>query len=222
MPVKQTGKASEPELIDRYEDGIGWLAYPEEGMQRASHALRASGEVYLVEPLDIPELESVIEDLGPIAGVVVLLARHQRDAVRIARRLDVPIHVPAWVDIDDADDVTIERHTDTLADTEFAIEQIVDWPGWREAALYDGETLVVPEAVGTGPFFLAPGERLGVQSVLRLTPPRALEQFEPERILVGHGRGIDTDATAALGEALDGSRRNAPAAWMGAVRSIMG
>jgi hypothetical protein len=222
VPVKQSGEARDPELIDRYEDGIGWLAYPEEGMQRASHALRASGEVYLVDPLDVPELESVLEDLGPVAGIVVLLARHQRDAVRIARRLEVPIHLPAWVDIDEAGDVPIERHTDTLAGTDFAIEQIVDWPGWREAVLYDGETLVVPEAVGTGPFFLAPGERLGVQSVLRLTPPRALRQFDPERILVGHGRGIHTDASAALADALDGSRRNAPGVWLDALRSMIG
>jgi hypothetical protein len=87
-------------------------------------------------------------------------------------------------------------------------------PLWREAALYreaDG-TLVVPDSVGTAPYFRAPGERLGVSPYQRLWPPRrALGGLDPDRVLVGHGTGVFDDAASALVDALAGARRRAPA-----------
>ena len=83
--------------------------------------------------------------------------------------------------------------------------------GRREAALFDGRTLVVPEAVGTSDFFMVGSERLGVHPVLRLTPPRRqLGNLDPERVLVGHGEGVMADGSGALASALARSRRNAP------------
>jgi hypothetical protein len=97
-------------------------------------------------------------------------------------------------------------------------------PPWQEVGLYhevEG-TLVVPEAVGTASFFCAPGERLGVHPMLRPAPPkRAFSGLEPERVLVGHGAGVSTDATAALRDALDNARSNLPAAYVGALRELL-
>ncbi|PSP89123.1 hypothetical protein BRC90_05655 [Halobacteriales archaeon QS_4_69_34] len=43
MPAKVTSRASEYRVIDRFPGGVGWIAHPEETMQRASHALVADG-----------------------------------------------------------------------------------------------------------------------------------------------------------------------------------
>jgi hypothetical protein len=207
VPRKQTGPATDYEVIDHFEEGIGWIAHPEEGMRRASHALAVDGDVYLIDPVSIPDLTEVVESLGTVAGVVLLLDRHARDATSIARQFEVPIHLPARVDIDP--DIEIRRHDRRFADTGYEIIETVDWPGWREASLFDGETLVVPEAVGTAPFFTVGEEPLGVQPVLRLTPPSALRGLEPQRILVGHGAGVHENAAHALDRALSTARRYA-------------
>jgi hypothetical protein len=74
---------------------------------------------------------------------------------------------------------------------------------WHEVALWFTEqrTLVCADAVGTAQYYRAPGERLGVSPLLRLTPPRRLLAVEPDHVLVGHGEGIH-DAAAALREAV--------------------
>ncbi len=85
---------------------------------------------------------------------------------------------------------------------------------WREAALWwpAERTLVVAEAIGTNPFFAAGGDPAGVHLLLRLPPPReALGRFEPEHLLVGHGRGVHGPAaTEALRRALEHSRSGLP------------
>ena len=59
----------------------------------------------------------------------------------------------------------------------------------------------------------APGERLGVSPLLRLTPPRRLLAVEPDHVLVGHGEGIHEEAAEALGEAVTLARRRTPS-WV--------
>ena len=101
---------------------------------------------------------------------------------------------------------------------------MVDNRFWQEAALYDPaeDTLLVPESVGTAAYFLAGNEQLGVHPMRRAVPPREqLGDFAPERILVGHGHGITTDATAALEEALEHSRRRMPRVYAGMVRQFL-
>lgn len=221
MPVKQTGTADGYREIDRFDTGVGWIAHPDEAMQRASHALSVDEGVYLIDPLNIPDLEELIGDLGEVAGIVVLLDRHGRDAIELARKYEVPIHLPAEVNLDVPADVTVERHDRTLANTEYELLEVVDWPGWRETALFDGETFIVPEAVGTADFFGTGEQALGVQAVLRMTPPKALRGLDPDRILVGHGEGVHADASEALQRALDHSRRTAPRAWLGMARGLL-
>jgi hypothetical protein len=185
-------------------------------MERASHALVADGGVWVVDPVDFPGLDDVLADLGPVVGVAVLFNWHARDAGAVAARHDVPVHLPAWVTgVADRVHATVERFEESLGDTGYRALPITRHRLWREAALYrerDG-TLLVPDSVGTAPYFRAPGERVGVSPYQRLWPPRrVLGALEPERLLVGHGEGVLEDASTALDDALAGARRRAPAA----------
>jgi len=195
------------------DGGAVWIAYPEEGMQRASAALAIDGDVWVVDPVDTADLDDLLGTLGEVRGVVVLLDRHWRDADDVAARHDVPVSVPDWFDGVPALDADLQRFGDRLPDTDFRARRVVDNRFWQEAALFDGETLVVPEAVGTAEYFTAGDERLGVHPVLRVRPPRGpLGGLGPERIVVGHGEGLAEDATPALAAALSNARRGAPAA----------
>jgi hypothetical protein len=221
-------KGGTPDLrtVAEWDGGLTWQAYPDEEMQRASHALVAGDDVWVVDPVDAPGLDDLLAGLGSVAGVVVGLDRHKRDCAAVARRHDVAVHVPERMDgVAGGLDAPVERFGRTLADTGFDAITVRDssLPPWQEVALFDGETLVVPEAVGTAPYYLAGDERLGVHPMLRLTPPtRALSGLRPERVLSGHGGPVETDGAAALREALDGARRNAPAAYAGALRRLIG
>ncbi|WP_459193800.1 hypothetical protein [Halosimplex sp. J119] len=213
MPMKATGRASSWREIDEWDGGMGWIAHPDEKMQRASHALVDGDDVWLVDPIDVEGLDERLADLGTVRGVVVLLDRHTRDSAAIARRHDVPVYVPAWMD-DVRNDLgtRVEPIRRGLPDSDYDLHRLVDNRFWKEAFLYDehSKTLVVPEAVGTPSYFRAGMERLGVHPMLRMLPPRSLGRFAPERILVGHGHGVFEDAAGALAEALDSSRWRAP------------
>jgi hypothetical protein len=87
------------------------------------------------------------------------------------------------------------------AETPFALPSVVSFPGWHERALWweEGRVLAVADALGTRPYFVRPGDELGVHPFLRLTPPKKLGAYAPEHILVGHGKGVHGDgARAAL------------------------
>lgn len=223
MTMKASGAGDEPREIDRWDGGVGWLAHPDESMRRASHALAVDGEVWVVDPVDAAGVDDRLAEFGTVRGTVVLLDRHKRDAAEIARRHDAPVYVPAWMDGVAADlDAPVERFDRELPETGYRVRRVVDWPIWQEAALFDGETLVVPEAVGTAPYERTGGERLGVHPALRLLPPRrALGGLSPERIVVGHGEGIFEDAPGALADALRGARRRAPHLYADTARRML-
>jgi len=176
-------------------DGFGWIV--DEAMTRASHALAADGMVWLVDPLDWSEAIDRARGLGEPAGVIQLLDRHDRDCAALASRLGVP-HLVA---------------PDEIPDSPFTCVPIMRRKHWRESALWwpGARTLVTADALGTNGFYTAGKAPLGVHVLLRLTPPKALGAFEPERILVGHGEGVTGGHTAdALREALRTSRRGLP------------
>jgi hypothetical protein len=180
---------------DRAAHGFGWMA--EEAMTRTSHALAADGEVWLVDALDWPEAVDRAQKLGEPAGVIQLLDRHDRDCAALAARLGVP-HVVA---------------PDELPASPFEFVPIMRRKRWRESALWwpETRTLVTADALGTNRFYTAGRAPLGVHLFLRLTPPRTLGAFEPDRILVGHGEGLHGPGTGnALRDALRTSRRGLP------------
>ncbi|WP_144903832.1 DUF4336 domain-containing protein [Halobellus captivus] len=227
MPMKG-GDSDEYREIDRWDGGVGWVAYPEETMQRASHALVGDGGgVWVIDPVDTPDIDALIAEFGDVAGVVVGLDRHTRDAAAFARRHDASVYVPRWMTgVADEIDAPVERFDTELGGSGFEAFRIKDstLPPWQEVGLYhpDEGTLVVPEAVGTVAYFCAPGERLGVHPMLRPMPPRrVLSGFDPERVLVGHGAGVTSDASSALRDALANARTNLPGAYGRALKEML-
>lgn len=229
--MKADGEADLHE-IDRFDRGVGWIAYPDEAMERASHAVAVPNEetdtddVWVIDPVDAPGLDDLLGEFGTVAGVVVGLDRHKRDSAAIATRHDVPVYVPEWMSgVADDLDAEVERFGSRLADTGFEAFRIRDSsvPPWQEVGLFDGETLVVPESLGSASYFRGDRERLGVHPMLRLTPPtEALSGLNPERVLVGHGVGVLDNAAVALEDALSGSRRKAPGLYAKTLRSALG
>ena len=225
MTVRPDERAEGVREIDRFEGGVGWIAHPDERMQRASHVLSAGGESWVVDPVDGDGVDELLADVGPVGGVVVTLSRHTRDAAAVAARHEVPVYLPDWFEgVAEDLDAPVVRFGSELAGTGIEAHPVYNNRLWQEVALYDPQygTLLVPESVGTAAFFLAGDERLGVHPVLRALPPRdALGGFAPERVLVGHGEGVVGDATEALREALAGARRRTPRLLAGAIRTAL-
>lgn len=183
-------------FIDEHDGILGWI---ESGkMRRTSHALAADGRVWLVDPVDGDGLDERVRALGEPAGVIQLLDRHGRDSSALASRYRVPLHV-----------VPTE-----ISDSPFEFRDILRRRLWSEAALWwpERRALVCADAIGTNPYFRTGADELaGVHPLLRLFPPRALADLEPQHLLVGHGEGIHGDAaTAALREAISTARRRLP------------
>ncbi|WP_335998963.1 hypothetical protein [Halorientalis halophila] len=216
MPMKGSGAATEYREIDRREHGVGWLAYPNERMQRASHAFEVDGDVWVVDPVDVEGLDELLAEFGEVAGVLTLLDRHKRDSAAIANRHDVAVHVPDWMDgVAEELDAPVERIHVELDDTGVGVHKLVDNRFWQEAvvSIEEQDTLIVPESVGTASYFLSATEKLGVHPMLRLKPPTKLRRFSPDRVLVGHGAGVHEDAAEHLHEAVSGSRSRTPALY---------
>lgn len=211
--------------IDRLDGGVGWLAHPEEPLARASHALVVDGEVWVVDPVDAPGVDDLLADLGDVAGAVVGLDRHMRDAAAIANRHGVSVHFPRLLrGTADRLDAPTEVFDGELGDTGYRAITVVDNRFWREVALHDptSGTLLVPEAVGTTRHYVVGRERLGVHPALRLRPPRrALSGLDPDRILVGHGAGVQANAGGAMADALRRARRNAPRLYLKALGGLL-
>ena len=165
-------------------------------MRRAAHALRDGERVWLVDPFEDEAALAAAAELGRPAGVIQLIDRHNRDSSGIAQRLEVP----TW------------RLPPAVPESPFEVFPVVQQRWWQEVALWweQERALVVAEAVGTAPVF-ALGRRLGVHPLLRLTPPRAaLTRHRPERLLVGHGEPLMSDAATALDDALAAARGDIP------------
>ena len=187
---------------DETSFGLGWIAPEPALLERASHALRADGRVWLVDPVDGDGVEGLIRALGEPAGVVQLVDRHARDCAALAARLGVPHHRVPF---------------EGIPGSPFEVRPVLNVPGWREAALWwpAERVLVCTEALGTASYFRAPGEALAVHPFLRPYQPRGLRDMArclaPRHVLVGHGEGIHGDGAAAgLLEAVMGARRTAP------------
>ena len=225
MPMKGSGQ-TEPAVVDEFDGGVGWLAYPDERMRRASHAIAVDGDVWVLDPVDAPGVDDLIAGVdGEIAGTVVCLGRHTRDADAIAARHDVPVYVPDWMtDVASKIDAPVERFGRRLGGFRALTVKNSSLPPWQEVGLHDAEggTLYVAETLGTAPHMVARGERLGVHPMFRLTPPRRpFRGLDPDRVLVGHGRGVLGGGGDAIRSALASSRSKAPSLFAKVLRSSL-
>lgn len=194
-------------LIDRTPIGITWVI--DEPMTRASHAILADGRVWIIDPVDDPEALAEAAELGEPAAVIQLLDRHNRDSVAVADRLGVDLI----------------RLPETLDGSPFEVIDVIDSAIWKEKALWwqEEQVLVVAEAVGTNRFYRPASAGAGIHLGLRLAPPRkALGSYLPQHLLMGHGGPIHGhQATLALQEAMDRSRRDFPGALVGAPAAFL-
>ncbi|HEX2502872.1 MAG TPA: hypothetical protein VHK00_02930 [Miltoncostaeaceae bacterium] len=182
----------------RHEWGIGWIAARPAWMLRASHALAHDGGVWLVDPVDGEGLDGRLAELGRVRGVIQLLDRHGRDCAALAARHGVPL---------------LRTPFDRVPGAPFEPVAVLHRPGWSETALWwpGRRALVVPESLGTAPYYPAPGEPLGVHPLLRLTPPRTLLGFDAAHLLTGHGAPLEgPDVGERVRRAIDRSRRDIP------------
>jgi hypothetical protein len=209
-------------------EGFGWVAYPDEPGRRVSHAVRGADDgVWVFDPLDAPGIDERIAALGDVAGVVVCADYHARDAGAFARRHDVPVSVPTWLDrVAGRVDAPVERIADGIAG--FELRRLRPLWAWHEVVAFrpsDG-TLYVPDFLTTQETFRVDGERVGMPTVSRLRPPvDAFADWSPERVLLGHGEGVFEDATPALDDALANARSRFPRALVsnlpGEARSML-
>jgi len=192
-------------VIDELDIGFGWIEAAR--MQRTSHALRADGRVWIVDPIDGDGVDERIRSLGEPTGVIQLLDRHNRDCAKFASRFGVPLYVvPA-----------------ALPEAPFELLPVVRNRWWREIALWwpERRVLACADALGTTPFHRAGGEGVGVHPFLRLLPPRSLRGLPVEHLLVGHGEGLHGEGTAAaVDDALRLARRRIPR-WVAGVPGIV-
>jgi hypothetical protein len=192
--------------VEEHALGLTWIV--PEPMERALHALVDDGRVWFVDPLDDPGLAEATK-LGEPAAVLQLLDRHNRDCVAIAARLGVPhLKVP-----------------DAVPDSPFEAIAAVRVPGWKETALWwpARRALVVAEALAANPMHTGGRQRVGVHLFLRAWPPGVLRRYEPEHLLLGHGRGSHgPQAAAELQGAYARARRDIPRVLLGLPGALRG
>jgi len=187
-----------PHAVKTYDEhplGLSWIL--DEPMQRASHALLVDGRVWLVDPVAVPEAIERATALGPPAGVLQLLDRHNRDCRALAARLGVPhLRVP-----------------DLVPDTPLEAIRAVRVRRWRETALWWPEraTLVVAEVVGANDLYAGGAGGVGMHPILRPFAPGVLRGYQPDHLLMGHGAGVHGPAAAEqLERAHHRARRDIP------------
>lgn len=210
----------DPELhvVDEFEGGVGWQIHPAESLARTSHALQTDDGLWILDPLDAPGVDDLLAEYGDVAGVAICSSWHARDAEVFARRYDVPVSIPTWMQrVPERVEAPIERFSGTLGDSAYELRKSTPLPSWQEAMLYrpsDG-TLYVPESIGTAELFIVGSETVGVSIYRRLLPPRSeLGDLVPTRLLFGHGDGVEDDAGRQLADALATARKRAPRAFL--------
>lgn len=205
-------------VVDRWDGGVGWIAHPGEASRRASHAVVEpdSDDVWLFDPIDAPGVHDLVgeQSVGSVAGVAVLSDYHVRDAERLADRFGVPVTVPTGLDRAAARvDGPVERTDGPIAG--FDLHVLKPLHAYREAVAYraSDRTLYVPDLLCSCEAFRVGDERLGMNTLSRLRPPREpFASVEPARIVLGHGEGVFEDAPAALADAIGNARRRFPLA----------
>jgi hypothetical protein len=180
---------------DDFPFGFSW--FPDESLTRTAHAIDTGDGVWLIDPVDVPAAVDRAAALGPIAGVVQLLDRHNRDCAAIAARLGVP-HL---------------RLPRAIPGSPFTVVPVLRLPRWHELALWwpERRVLVVSELIGTNDVYAVGSGPAGIHPMLRWAAPGALRGYAPEHLLVGHGRGVHGPAaSAALADSYDRSRKDLP------------
>ena len=181
--------------VDEHPFGITWQI--DESAARTSHALKVDGRVWIVDPVEHPAALERIEALGPVAGVLQLIDRHNRDCAAIAGRLGVPhLRVPGEV-----------------PGTPFEVVRVVDNRRWREVALWwpEPRSSSSPRRSGRSTRSPPATARSGCTRSSGRCRRRRCAAMRPEHLLVGHGPPVSgADARDGVDWAYAHSRRDIP------------
>ena len=180
------------------QGSIAWIADPDERMQRASVALVVEGGCLRLRSRWMPTASmTLLAGIGQVLGVCRCSIATAATPLSLAARHGAPRLTPS----------ELGRST---AYPEIETREVYRARRWHETAVWltDRRLLIVPESVGTVPFFLAhPGDRLGIHPLARVKPPRAaLAGLDPDTIAVGHGAPVIGAAAADLARALRSAR----------------
>lgn len=186
-----------PERADIYpfEHGLTWTM--REWMRRSSHAVKADGKVWLIDPVDVPEAIEQARALGEFGGVIQLLDRHPRACHALAKHYDVPLF----------------RLPDELPIPGVQVFTVLRSRYWQERALWmpDIGTLVIAELVGTNDYYALAKNPVGVHPALRLLTGRHVGDHLPvQHLLVGHGAPVHEHAAEALATAYQRRLKDIP------------
>ena len=209
------GATPQLNVIARTDDSVSWQLAGHGMLECVSHAVRDDdGRVWIFDPLSGAGLDAIVAELGGlVAGVVVLLDRHLRDAPAVAARLGVDLWFPQGRCRQELPPQT--RRYDTKIDGcpfEFLVVRQKE-RAWLERAAWlpARRLLVVAEAVGTVGYYLVGRDiPLAVHPMSRIAPPKMLCGLGPDRVLVGHGPPVERHASIALETAIADGRRGIP------------
>ncbi|MCW2923958.1 MAG: hypothetical protein JWM98_1362 [Thermoleophilia bacterium] len=216
-------------VTHRFDGGFSWARSSSGLLECRSHALRdADGGVWLVDPFDGTGLDEELEALGgDVVGVIVLLDRHIRDSVALARRYGARLLAPPgrWRRGHPRPQDAEALRAEGIDACPFTFTPIIQREGqWLEWSLWWPEraVLVVPEAVGTPDYYRSRArEPLAVHPVLRVAgPPHGLVApgTEPQLLLVGHGDAVEADVAGTIELAIGEARRELPSFLLAAPR----
>lgn len=208
----------------RFTHGFAWMPMPDHFMRRSSTALAVDGKIWLIDPLKMDGIEREIAALGEPAGVISTVGWHDRDVDWFAALYGVKVFGARWLR-NKLFASPMTRVDGEVPETPFqlidtSMRGVMAW--WTEAAVWwpEQRVLVTGDCVGSAPYFMPSGERLGVHPVVRLSPPAKLAALEPRRLFFGHGEGVGDGgmgASALLSRALTTARSERWAAWRHAV-----
>jgi len=214
------------EFHGRFPGGFAWMARPDEFMERSSTAFAENGRVWLIDPVRSEGVEDEVAALGKVAAIVMSVGWHDRDVDWYAAMYGVPVYAHASLRLVDVHS-PVERIQDRVPNSPLhAIpcggRGLLKW--WGETAIWwpEHRALVAGDALGTASYFVQPGEQVAVHPFRRLSPPVALRSLPVERLYVGHGRSLATDAAAQVQRAIDNAGRDVPRALWYSLTSTAG
>jgi hypothetical protein len=213
-----------PLIHGRFAGGFGWIAYPDELMERSATAFADGGRVWLIDPLWAQGIESEIEALGTVAGVIMTYVGHDRDVAWMATRYGVPVYLPRHVQRVRLD-AQVEHVEGRVPESPLQLvpsigRGLLSW--FRDTAVWwpAAGALAVGDTLGSAGYYVRPGETLAVHPLRRLSPPTELLTLRPDRVYGGHGRSVTEDATAAVARAVRTARAERWAAWGHSLRQV--
>ncbi|MEH3054986.1 MAG: hypothetical protein PGN13_13460 [Patulibacter minatonensis] len=178
-----------------FEHGVTWVM--REWMRRGSHAVKADGKVWLIDPVDVPEAIEAARALGEFGGVIQLLDRHPRACRALAEHYGIPFF----------------RLPDELPIPGVQVFSVLRGKYWNERALWfpDTGTLVVAEVLGTNQYYALAKNPVGVHPMLRgITRAKVGDHLPVQHLLVGHGAPVHTDAAQLIATAYQRRLRDLP------------